>query len=164
MVAILKVTYDFLLVFNDYLRSNSIKYWDIGSWTIREIEFDLLRSCKVKLKVAILKLIYDFLSVFNSNLRPIYDFLLVFNGNLRPNSTQLSVIARDTDYYITIFSGYSNFNKKKIHRKKARKNSAFKFTGLVDNIMLFHFKPKSQNSWSGFQHMAIQSPKLVKKR
>ena len=37
---------------------------------ICDLEFDLWRSCKVKLKVAILKVIYEFLLVFNSNLRP----------------------------------------------------------------------------------------------
>ena len=39
-------------------------------WNIHDLEFDLSRSRKVKLKVAILKVIYDFLLVFNSNLRP----------------------------------------------------------------------------------------------
>ena len=53
---------------SDFLSRRDI----IRRWNIRDFQFYLSRSCKVKLKVTLLKGIYDLLLVYNSNLRPNY--------------------------------------------------------------------------------------------
>jgi len=79
---------------------------------------------------------------------------------LKPKSQKLWAGSRVMNFLNPKTPIFTVFNRKIIHRKKTRRFTAFKLTGMTEAMLTVTLKPKSQKLWAGSRDIAT-SVKLL---